>query len=60
MDGDDRRARPEVGIADEGVELPAGFDDAGIDKAKTVSLLRAVAVCSSVFFSVRVRQKWAP
>ena len=56
MDGDDRRPRPEVGVADEGVELPAGFDDAGMNEAKAISLLRAVAVG----FIVRVRQRGAP
>lgn len=43
---------PEVGIADESVELPAGFDDAGMNEAETVSLFCAVAVV----FSVRVGQ----
>ena len=56
MDGDDRRARPQVGVADEGVELPAGFDDAGMNEAKAISLFRAVAVG----FIVRVRQRGAP
>ncbi len=52
MDRHHRGARPEIGIADQSVELPAGFDDAGVDEAKTVSLLRAIAVV----FSVRVGQ----
>jgi hypothetical protein len=49
----DRGARPEISVADKGVELSAGFDDAGMNEAKTVSLLGAVIV----FFSVRVRQR---
>jgi len=31
MDRNDVGPRPEIGVADEGVELPAGFDEAFVD-----------------------------
>ena len=43
MDGDDGGSRPQIGVADEGVQLPAGLDQTGVDLLEAFSLLRGVA-----------------
>ncbi|HEV3471946.1 MAG TPA: hypothetical protein VG408_01900, partial [Actinomycetota bacterium] len=42
VNGHDRGSRPEIGVTDQCVELPAGFDDASMDGAETFLLLRGV------------------
>ena len=42
MDGHDVGPGPEVGVTDQGIELPAGFDQAAMDKCQALKLLGCV------------------
>src|SRR5436190_1445410 len=58
MDGDDRCPGPQVGVADEGVQLPAGLNQAGVDLAKSERLLGRVVVSGCAQGALRGFADW--
>ncbi len=43
MDGNDGCPRPQISVADQGIQLPAGLDETLVDQLETLGLLGAVA-----------------
>jgi hypothetical protein len=64
MDRDDRGPRPEVGVSDQRIQLPPGFYQPGVDKSKSLALLRTVVRWVSIqggFLRSRVvKDRFAP
>lgn len=44
VDRDDRSSGPEICVSDEGIELPPGLYQAGMDRSKSLGLLWGVPV----------------